>query len=266
MSSLVNSLKTKDRCSRPKLLAGACACGRYRSLVEPPVDSVHRAVSPRVRRITACVADPPHSSLRRQLLLTPQTVNPLRLTTVSGSGSQPQPMQRGGDLSIPEFSGRCQIASISSMPVECPCYPCRTCSPVTPSDARPMRAVMSFFTKRGRGFWPEIPPRASADDRTRCRVWIPLFCRGGTPSQTSSPRPLGAVAEMRSHLAPCESHSAAPAAQHSWARRAATLNFRVPPSMVRIANVRLPNCCPRTIRGGRRRVFKPSWSHLRPGR
>jgi hypothetical protein len=51
----------------------------------------------------------------------------------------------------------------------------------------------------------------------------------GPPSPTSSPRPLRAVGEMRAHPARRESGVAAPAAQPSRSRWAATLGFRIPP-------------------------------------
>jgi len=52
--------------------------------------------------------------------------------------------------------------------------------------------------------------------------------------------PLCAYCEMRAHPARCESGSPVPAAQHSTARWATTLGFRVPPSSVHLVRGRRP--------------------------
>jgi hypothetical protein len=147
------------------LLAGASADGRCRSPVEQPVGSAHPAISPKARRVRLALREALSArsgagcstrcaqsidcllqghrlifsvaARARQLVLTPQTVNPLRLPTIARSRSQPQPIQRGGDLSIGELGRhppnhfyRFRASSIGRV------APCRACSPAAPSDAR----------------------------------------------------------------------------------------------------------------------------------
>src|SRR5580658_816304 len=90
------------------------------------------------------------------------------------------------------------------------------------------------FSKIEQGLWTEISFLALTIVRTHVAQRLaPLWKR--PPSQLLSSRPLGASREMRSHQARRKLVATPPTTFHPRTRRAATPNFRTPPSPVRIA-------------------------------
>jgi hypothetical protein len=120
MSYLINSLKTKGRSSASEAVGRRLHLRALPTLVEPPVDSVHPAISPRVRRGTACLAGSTFCSIVCRMLnsLTPNRLAACCKATVRFSALLPS-------LGNSHYS--------------------------------PVRARMSQFSKIGQGLWTEIP-------------------------------------------------------------------------------------------------------------